>query len=558
MILATFDFETDPFKQGRSVRPFVWDFYDGETHTHGWSADCCDVFIRFLEHEIKHGRRYVIYAHNGGRFDFLFLLKHVRGKRMLVIGNRIVEAELCGHVIRDSYAQLPGPLKDMQKDEGFDYSILEADVRDRHRQAIMTYLEHDTEGLFKYVSAYRKRFGANARTMAGAAIKELQKFHSFERMTASNDAHFREYFHGGRVECFETGIIEDDLRIYDVNSMYPAVMHDLYHPVSASAIPGTRIHPKTCFVDWSGKSRGAMAVKYPDESLRFPHREGRFKCSIHEFEAGLETGTIQVDKIHQTWDFLKRIRFDEFIANHYTLRMDARASGDKVNDLFEKLTMNSSYGKFAQDPTRFQDYLFTGITNNGRWQGPSLQCWCPTENCNCGGWKLASPPGDGYMLWKRPTKDRSWRGFYNVATAASITGAARARLLKALVKADRPLYCDTDSIICRGLSGSGIIVDPGRLGAWKQEHSGFKAAIAGKKLYAFWDHEPAQNKLASKGAKLSMNEIERVARGEEITYTAEAPSIRLDGVQSVLERRIKRTAALPDGAQNPFRLRRVS
>jgi hypothetical protein len=66
------------------------------------------------------------------------------------------------------------------------------------------------------------------------------------------------------------------------------------------------------------------------------------------------------------------------------------------------------------------------------------------------GWTQHSKNGD-FCIWERPSPRRG--GFYNIATAASITGAARANLLRNLSLSDRPIYCDTDSIICEDFSG---------------------------------------------------------------------------------------------------------
>jgi hypothetical protein len=57
---------------------------------------------------------------------------------------------------------------------------------------------------------------------------------------------------------------------------------------------------------------------------------------------------------------------------------------------------------------------------------------------------------------------------------------------------DRPIYCDTDSIICEAFGGN---LHDTELGGWKIEAEGDYAAIAGKKLYAVFDN--------GKGAKES-------------------------------------------------------
>ena len=133
--------------------------------------------------------------------------------------------------------------------------------------------------------------------------------------------------------------------------------------------------------------------------------------------------------------------------------------------------------------------------------------------------------------------------FFNVATAASITSAARANLLRGIQAASRPVYCDTDSVICEALNPSsynGIVLDPHELGAWDIEAEGDTLAIAGKKLYALFNQgEPI--KKASKGVKLTAEQIKRVAMGETISYSHPVPKFRFGKEPLFTERVIKAT-----------------
>jgi len=145
---------------------------------------------------------------------------------------------------------------------------------------------------------------------------------------------------------------------------------------------------------------------------------------------------------------------------------------------------------------------------------------------------------------RNPTEDElddiqgKWR-YYNIATAASVTGFVRAYLYRVLCKAEGAIYCDTDSIKARRFSSLPVGVE---LGKWKHEFTGDYFAIAGKKLYADhikgrpWAYDPkAENeedknwKIASKGANLAGLEtapqiIERIANGETIKYNPDVPT----------------------------------
>jgi hypothetical protein len=128
----------------------------------------------------------------------------------------------------------------------------------------------------------------------------------------------------------------------------------------------------------------------------------------------------------------------------------------------------------------------------------------------------------GYAIWSRDC-DRIINP-WNVATAASITGCVRARLMEAKHQCPGALYCDTDSLIAPAEEAEKLVGEG--LGQWelKAVTGGKKRVyIAGKKLYAF---EHGENKwlTASKGVRLTPEEIRKVALGGEVTWKNPVPT----------------------------------
>jgi hypothetical protein len=113
-------------------------------------------------------------------------------------------------------------------------------------------------------------------------------------------------------------------------------------------------------------------------------------------------------------------------------------------------------------------------------------------------------------------------------------------LIRALATAKRPIYCDTDSIICEGL-GPDTDYDEYKLGAWKTEKMGDKFALAGRKLYALFDGNECV-KMACKGVRLTATEIETVARGGKVTWKKDAPTFSLARGTRFIHRDIEMTA----------------
>lgn len=510
--IYTLDLETDPFAHKRIPQPFVAGLYDGKEFTYFWGFDCVKKMVKFLE-TLPPG---IIYAHNGGRFDFYYFLRHLVGD-MMIINSRIIKATLGKHQVRDSFAIMPFALKQYKKDD-IDYTKLEKEVRDIHREEILRYLESDCVYLWELCDAFLKMFG-DKLTIGSTSMGELQKLHKFERMSAFYDAKIREKFYfGGRVECFKKGIIEQPCKIYDVNSMYPSVMRDYEHPLAPPSSCSKKITDETCFIIAQGKNYGAFPVR--DKSgIRFDIDRGIFGVTIHEWRAAIKHDLFRPDHIINCVNFDRRGNFSDFVNHFYNARKVAIAEKDETKKLFFKYVLNSAYGKFAQNPENYMDYMMSDGT--GVYEG-----WSPTFI-----------NGD-YTIWKRPSV-RSGFARHNVATACSITGAARAILLEAIATCKNPVYCDTDSIICEEI-GSSVKIDSVELGAWKLEKEGDTAAVAGKKLYAIFDKGKCV-KLASKGAKLTPEEIDRVARGEKVVYENQAPSFKWDGSYNFITREIRLT-----------------
>jgi DNA polymerase elongation subunit (family B) len=231
--------------------------------------------------------------------------------------------------------------------------------------------------------------------------------------------------------------------------------------------------------------------------------------------------------------------------------MKAADAGDEIRKLFYKLVMNSSYGKFAQDPRKYENWLFDpekiptpfycakchDRIKNGE---SAAHCdACATGEFSPYGWYLHTARNER-NIYASPQRIRAGN-FFNVATAASITSAARASLLYGIQAATRPLYCDTDSVICESMGTShGVRLHASDLGAWKPEAVGDTVAIAGKKLYAVYFNGECVKK-ASKGVRLTADQIRRVCDGETIEYANPVPRFGLNGEAKFVTRKIRRT-----------------
>lgn len=529
MRVAVLDLETDPFEHGQMVHPFLAGFYDGSRLISHWSKDCVAQLVSSLNQEPE---PWCIYAHNGGRFDFYYFLDFLSSLEMRIINGRIVQARLGKHELRDSYAIMPFPLADYDKDQ-IDYELMRAGRREKHRDEIMRYFRKDLTSLYELVSAFHKEFG-DKLTIGSTSMGELKKRHEYQTGNEVYDTKFRARFYfGGRNQVFEPGITKGDIKIYDVNSMYPYVMRDYLHPISVTHDVSRSIEKNTCFVVATGRNYGAFPVRRKDNSLDFNQPTGEFCCSIHEWNAALHTGSFKPLRVIKTYCWRERGTFDDFVTHFYDARQAAKIADDKIRAIFYKYVLNSAYGKFAQNPNNYFDWF---LTKYGELPKEWHECTKTCENpCNMV-WTPAYIHDGEYMIWQRPLQQKFW---FNVATGASITGASRAVLLLGIAAAPRPLYCDTDSIISDGPAN--VEIDNLRLGAWKLEGSGSMAAIAGKKMYAIFDAAGTCIKKAHKGARLTGQQILHVTKGGEIESANPVPAFRWDGSYTFTKRTIRAT-----------------
>ena len=530
MRIAVLDLETDPFEAGKMVHPFVAGFYDGERFISFWHKDCVRKMVEFLN---KEPEPWCIFAHNGGRFDFFYFLPYLEKRDVRIINSRLIQCWIGKHELRDSYAIMPFPLEAYHKTE-IDYSKFKRNRRNKYTQEIISYLRDDCVDLYTLVTSFMKEFG-DRLTIGSASMHQLKSFHKFDSGGKEYDERIRhDFYFGGRNQVFKSGIIRGQtIAVYDVNSMYPSVMRDYLHPVSTGITLSRDIEHNTAFVVVEGYNDGAFPVREKDNSLNFTKRYGRFHTTIHEYNAAIETGAFRPVRIIKTLGYDRRESFGEFVNHFYDARFKAKSEQNKIGELFYKFVLNSAYGKFAQNPENYRDWRVTEIGEvPDEWHTCTAACVA-----DCGlKWTPAFMSGN-YIIWERPLQRHS---YYNVATGASITGAARAVLLRGIRGAKKPLYTDTDSIICESLHG--VPIHYSELGCWKLEATGAMAAICGKKLYAIFDSEGKCIKKAHKGARLTGEEILEIAKGATIESANPVPTFKFDGSHSFTKRRIRKTA----------------
>lgn len=524
----TLDCESDPFKVGRIPRPFIWGLYGGPSHEEYEEFTTVEDLLSFIS---RHCRNHIVYAHNGGRFDYHYLRDYINtGEPISIIAGRLSKFRIEETEFRDSMNILPVPLAEFKKDE-VDYAIFEEGERDKphNREIIRRYLRSDCRYLYELIEAHRKENGV-ILTQASASMRawSCQAQIKPPRQTGAKYQLYKPYYYGGRVQCFESGVKRSDFTVIDINSAYPRAMLEA-HPYSTEGVwmdhlPGDKdIHK--CLITLKCTAKGCFPFRLGDDPTRgdlfYPYDERtirRYYVTGYEFIAALKHDAIKNIQIETVHYFPESVKFEEFILGNWSRREQAKKEGNKALDIIVKLLMNSLYGKFASDYSKYMEYEV---------------CWSDDIIKKLKeGFVIDTDWGNERKLIARPIPESKHR-FYNIATAASITGYVRAMLYEAICKVSDPLYCDTDSIACADTAG--LPLGDG-LGEWKVEGEFDEYAIAGKKMYAFHKRGAPRTleldergdyrhyKTACKGVDLDPHQIVQVAKGNRITHEAEVPT----------------------------------
>ncbi len=514
--IAVVDCETDPFLHGRTPKPFLWGYYDGEKYLQFKDTK---KLVEFLtEQEI------IVYAHNGGKFDWHFIAEYIPpDSEILIISGRLASFKIGKCTFRDSYNLLPIPLSDYDKTK-IDYTKFEVSKRNKNMPEIERYLRDDCIFLFNIVSVFILDYGVNI-TLASSAMKFWKRnFYTGDDFVSGKKFYetFKPFYYGGRVECFQKGLFKKPFKMYDINSAYPfAMTHN--HPWGSSysvsdVLP--KIGIERSFIKLDCISNGALPLRAKDKSLYFPNdnKIREYFITGWEYLAGLKTKNIRNVNIKEVYNFDGKIDFTRYVEHFFKLKA-AYKNKDKARYIITKFFLNSLYGKFGSNPNKYHNYNTLE---------PRYIASCEKIE----GKKFAGTLGKNALM-SRPL-DESEMFFYNIATAASITGFVRAMLFKAICSSRDIMYCDTDCIVA---AESNLSMGDA-LGQWNLEGNFKKGGIVGKKLYAFYS-DKKEWKIASKGVKLSADEIISICQGATVTYKKDSPTFGFKKPVTFIERKIR-------------------
>lgn len=512
-----------------------------------------------------------IYGHNSGKFDALWLLRHlfVRGIDFIPVlsGASIIALQIKGGpIIIDSFRLAPMALAKFSRAFGNvvkedtpiayeDYSFSDT----RHHDKIKDYLRADLaslqsalQGLQDYAAGrgwdLRRTIGASALATAQTRLGLPDAEWSRRQYEWARGGYF-----GGRVTVGRTRAPR--IKCADINSAYPASLARVALPVGEPAWFDDARQPYAkgrdgiygATVDVSESFCPPLPVRSSDGArLGYPVGQLRGRWTGLELRHAEEMGCRV--RVHRglVWP-RSEVLFAELIADIWAARAEVIAlyGKDHPRAMWLKLFANSLTGKFAQDPEG--ESFACGDHSERAWcrakhpvKHNPTKVPCPRDRCCehlcarvCGRWSVYGHPD--LRLYSYPY----WRigAGAHVHYAAYLTASTRVQLHREM--RDDFVYADTDSVkhlyhIPEALGNA--------LGEWDDEGDGEAWHCHAPKTYKYFSLKKGKHIIRAKGIPAAEKHWDQLLRGE---------GIEIGGVHSL-------RSALASGSKEPFQKRKLT
>ena len=474
--------------------------YDGKTvEVYDWTRER-EFAERMLSLEGE------VYAHNGGRFDHLWLLDAAyrfgikRHATVMENSTGIIALNFGDLKFLDSYRLFPMSLRKLTngaKDNLSDlckcgrecggYCAIRRNMPPTVKARVRDYLVTDVQSLWVALDDFQRLSNEAGITLGltigGTSWKSAKAELSLPPQPYANvnDWRFvRQGYFGGRVEIFRTQV--DAGEQYDVNSMYPAKIASVPLPVDYIGRVSGGSAGKAYRDGKPGVYRAKVRIPdsfIPPLPIRSP-KKGRVlfptgdivgTWALPELQYAESVG-VRVEYVSEAAIFARtEILFDTWVERLFNLRM--KYGKDSREGAWFKLILNSITGKFGAKVTQ-RSYVID----------PCFSKHCDLSDCRKIGPVGLQPCGN-------PATSRVWyREFEriqkcaHVEWAAYLTASARVTLHKGLTEGNKgdAIYCDTDSVFSVHPRKENVGLD---LGQWKHEASFSEFLAIAPKVYTY-------------------------------------------------------------------------
>jgi DNA polymerase family B len=551
---------------------------------HKRPGGCVDKLMAYVLTEEHSGK--LIYAHNGGNFDHLFLLswlrehRHEYGFEVVPVQSSIQKLAVWRwpehqdeKVPRwdfiDSMKLFPTSLDKFLKAFGLGGKVDMDLERHEDSEEWLPYVRQDVIGLYQAVEEFHEllenKLGGEVGMTAPATAMKL-----FRRQHLGRDAgspkriprhrHFRECdcpkdgsygclhewvrrgYYGGRTEVYR--VTGEGLHYYDINSSYAASLRkDMPagdRRIERGEIRWEHLRNNVGFAECSvyvPPDAPVPPLPYRDPvsgKLLFPSGHFDGVWDIDELNLLNEIPGARVESVERVVWFRRKPIFRSMVDKLWTLRDKTLPTFDEALGALAKLMLNSLYGKFGMNEERVE-IVFK------KEDCPPTQCFlCGKEAkgglCDgCEGSKPATRDPEEVVWYRRKRMDAP---YIIPQIAAHVTADARIRIWRAMMSAieagGKLYYTDTDSVIT-----DIILPSSPALGELKDEHPGqlLKGMFLQPKLYLLSCDQWETDKVTAKGfpRQLRTREtFEKLREGAQVDYE------RIEKIRSLARARFSR------------------
>jgi hypothetical protein len=474
------------------LEPMQKNFVFGVIYGFNWSKVIYTIeeFIEEFGKEKYKGK--YLYAHNA-EFDLLTIFGNIFLKidTAAIFNGKFISAKYKDLIFADSMNIFPTSVSKLGELLGLPKLENKKAADGRLRKSNVTaddidYCMRDCEIVYKSLLKIFEMTGAIKITLPSLAMFEFRHSYLEKDLYFSELVdEFYESYYGGRTEAFYIGYCK--AKVFDVNSMYPSVMRNMYLPDVKSLKKVEKCDEKFllfCLDHYEGMAKVTVEHKETffgylpcraelnnTKKLVFPVGEFTTTVNFNELRFAVKSNVVKILKVHYLIyaNPIKSI-FTSYIDSNYEKR---KASTNDLERTIYKLKMNSLYGRFAMrmkmTTTYYEQVPFKLIT-----ELKECEKYCDVKLFN-------AIRADCFLITEN---EKFKNSFFSIPTLSSyITSEARLMLLKTLLRNEKNnvVYCDTDSVFLVD-NFAGNISD--NLGDWKLEEK-IVTRIRGLKNYAY-------------------------------------------------------------------------
>lgn len=444
-----------------------------------------DCMLKYMDWLKQLNSDIVVWAHNGGKYDFHLLFDAARRYcdttrthpiEILDVEGRYIEVVVhfsSGRkvVFRDSCALIPGALNKIAKDFGLEGKLPDIDIVNVTREDLLTnplyakYNQQDCVVLRNVLQTYQTlsidMYQTDPLHHPSASSFGKRIFYSKYYRTAQyplyglpRDVHayINRSYGGGRCEVFRRGHLHGKFHYYDINSSYPyagtfplpydkPIRHARLTRINSSGIDNfLSLHSGFYRVKVlkNGCGQPLHGVMHEGKYI-FPHfnaKSSYITCFSEELRYGLSLGYEY--QLIDGYEFKLARWGNAFFSDIYERKLQAERDGNGALRYVHKITGNSSYGFFGYNK---YDRNITRVYGRNMLE----HVGCLHFNGKC---EYYAYPNEVIVSYE---KTDVLLEDVNVAVASAITSYGRIHLHRLITSVENAggkiLYCDTDSLI---------------------------------------------------------------------------------------------------------------